>query len=719
MVRAFALACLLGLIGLFVTAHFGAVDDDAMQRTQAYQFIGRVGDSLAQQVRRIVKPAVLRTEKIARSPRTLHALEAGPEALLAYANELIETSGEIDTLAFYDASGEILAINTVYPDGRRIPDERVERVLARDFTERRVIQNCLTNEVTEPLLEFQTRCDITPAYFDSIGLSIASSVPILNNGERIGVVSCRLDFSRLGEILRATDKSSFTGLYFVSEEGEYFDEEISAGSRLPPIRPSSLQDLAQAHPTRHGGMSFIETDDDVLACLLSIPGLDTLEGGAMRVLLITPTEWVVAEARAARREHALWVALIAFGLALSGLLFQHARKQRALIREVEDALRVAVEANRGREEFLTNLSHEIRTPMTGVFGYSEQLLEGNLNPSEQRHAIEAIHQHGDLLLRMIHDILDLQSIESGMLVLEDRPFDPRAVAEGVTEVIAKDARKKSLDLEMRVSSTVPDQVRGDPLRFQQILSQLVGNAVKFTAKGEVRVLLGYHTESSELVFEVTDTGIGIEETELAEIFEPFRQGDASVTRTQSGSGLGLSVARQLAQLHGGDLSARSERTKGSTFIGTIRAPRIEATLPTPAKENTDSTPDWADLVVLVAEDGPDNQILIRRLIEKTGAQAVIVENGAEAVTTALSINPDVVLMDIQMPVLDGEAATRELRAAQFDRPIIAVTAHALSALRERYLDAGCSEVVPKPYRKSELYRAITDQLRQSASPIEG
>jgi Amt family ammonium transporter len=400
------------------------------------------------------------------------------------------------------------------------------------------------------------------------------------------------------------------------------------------------------------------------------------------------------------------------------------REQSAMLQAAHEK---AEQANRAKSAFLANMSHEIRTPMTAILGYADVLLEHDLNPKCVE-TIGIIKRNGDHLLEIINSILDLSKIEAGRLAVESLPCDPCAMVADLASFMRVRAASKRLDLAVEFRGPVPRQITSDPTRLRQILINLIGNAIKFTERGIVRVIVGLVDEnaaSCALRFEIVDTGIGMSAAELARVFEPFTQADVSTTRLFGGTGLGLSICRRLADMLGGTLTAVSVPAQGSRFILTVPTGPLAGvplvTAPTEAVSGGESpnqqsprTPMPAVLTgrrILLAEDGPENRVLISHFLRRAGAEVTIVENGQLAVDAVLQSEAggepfDVVLMDVQMPVLDGHAATRQLRRRGFVRPIIAVTAHAMIEDREKSLAAGCDEFVTKPINHRTLVRAI-------------
>jgi signal transduction histidine kinase/ligand-binding sensor domain-containing protein/CheY-like chemotaxis protein len=388
---------------------------------------------------------------------------------------------------------------------------------------------------------------------------------------------------------------------------------------------------------------------------------------------------------------------------------ERTRAERALV----EAREAAIEASRLKSEFLANMSHEIRTPMNGVIGMTDLALEHRLEP-RVREYLETVRSSAESLLCVINDILDFAKIEAGKLDLVAVDFDLRQLLDDLVALLEPRARDKGLVLRCHVPPDLAPRLSGDPLRLRQVLTNLVGNALKFTDRGEVRAELAL-VESPEpsrpvgVRFAVADTGIGIAESDCARIFDAFTQADGSSTRRFGGTGLGLAISSQLVQLMGGRLEVESEPGRGSTFSFTVGFVEADASVEEP--EIAPSIPVGRRLSVLVAEDNPVNQLLTVRLLEKAGHQATVVETGTAAIDALGRSHFDVVLMDVQMPAMNGFEATRLIRAATGPRagvPIIALTAHAMRGDRERCLDAGMNGYVTKPLRADELYAALAE-----------
>ncbi len=396
------------------------------------------------------------------------------------------------------------------------------------------------------------------------------------------------------------------------------------------------------------------------------------------------------------------------------------------------ATEAAQAANRVKSEFLANMSHEIRTPMTAILGFADSLVDESLPPQERREAVATIRRNGEHLLKIINDILDLSKIESGKLVVDLVDCPTCSILAEVQSFMTPKAASKQLALDIEFLTPIPERIRTDPIRLRQILLNLVGNSLKFTESGSVRLVLRHVSEPvSALQLDIVDTGIGMTPEEAASIFSAFQQADASTTRRFGGTGLGLTISKRLANLLGGDV-VLLETGPG---LGT----RFRATIPTGPLDGVTMLTNPRDAVgvqthlpeplpatclplrgrILLAEDGADNQRLIALIVRKAGAELTIVENGKLAVdrivTAADAGKPfALVLMDMQMPVMDGYAATRALREAGCSLPIIALTAHAMQGEREKCLTAGCDEYVTKPIQRAELIETIRRHLDAAA-----
>jgi signal transduction histidine kinase/ActR/RegA family two-component response regulator/HPt (histidine-containing phosphotransfer) domain-containing protein len=414
----------------------------------------------------------------------------------------------------------------------------------------------------------------------------------------------------------------------------------------------------------------------------------------------------------------------------------HAAELSRHAQELTEARNAALAAAQTKAEFLANMSHEIRTPMTAILGYLNVLSSPDTTASERESQLATIRRNGEHLLRILNDILDLSKIEAGKMTVERAPCFPIELVSEIASMMQPRAIERGLTFALEAEGSIPRQIQGDATRLRQILINLVSNAIKFTETGGVRLrvslIAGADGERSMLRFDVIDTGIGLRPEIQEKLFAPFTQADASMARRFGGTGLGLAISKRLAEMLGGDIVARSAPGGGSTFSLTVQTgplegvvmlqnPDMRVAVEPAAEPPRQGVGPPLNARVLLAEDTPDSQRLFAHYLKKAGAEVEIVSNGVHACERALAAAAsdnafDVILMDMQMPELDGEQATLRLRAAGYTGPIIALTAHAMDTEREKYLRAGCDDFASKPIDPDMLIATVRRHAGSGHTP---
>ncbi len=387
--------------------------------------------------------------------------------------------------------------------------------------------------------------------------------------------------------------------------------------------------------------------------------------------------------------------------------------------ELQKSKDEAEAANHAKTAFLANMSHEIRTPLTAILGYSEMLLDDDQSQEEIEHEINSIITSGKHLQQIINDILDLSKIEAGQLIVEYQDVSPTVFMNELDAILGSQVSEKGLSFYMEYHFPIPGTIRTDPTRLKQILLNLCGNAIKFTREGNINIAIQYLSDSNQLQITVADTGIGISAQEQNKIFSPFTQADNSTTRIYGGTGLGLCISKQLAKTLGGDITVTSEKGKGSKFTITIdvciEKNKLEMMNATPVQEAPSSNKSAHQHIqlaghILLVEDNPGNQQLITKSIRKIGLTVDIAENGKIGIEKALSGNYNLILMDMQMPVMSGLEAIRKLREQGYTVPIISITANAMQEDKSSCIAAGADNYLTKPLDFGHFYEVLSTYL---------
>ena len=498
--------------------------------------------------------------------------------------------------------------------------------------------------------------------------------------------------------------------------------EIWWSERLPELLGYPSADFAQVvarwesrvHPQDLPGIRRAFDDHFAAGGPLDVMGRILTARGDFR--------WFRARAAATRDANGL-------PIRIAGSL-QDVTAERRAEQDLEAALRAAESAAQVKSAFLAQMSHELRTPMTSVLGFAEDLLDPDLSPAGRHSAVKTILRGGQHLLRLINDVLDLSKIEAGKLQVEWTQESPFELLGSVDSLMRGLAEEKRLNLQFEYVTDMPASIRTDATRVRQILINLVGNALKFTEKGTILVLVRFqHTIRPELEFTIVDSGIGMTREQIARVFDSFVQADTSTSRRYGGTGLGLSISKKLAQLLGGDILATSTPGAGSIFRVIIPTGPVDTSQLIShegfERRRAESSQivlaprliDRLECRVLYAEDTETNQRLVQRILERAGARVSIADDGQQAVSMTLEADHagdpyDVILMDMQMPVMDGLEACRTLRADGIRTPIIALSASILDSDRERCKIAGCDDFAEKPIRRERLLEQIREAMAE-------
>jgi CheY-like chemotaxis protein len=431
------------------------------------------------------------------------------------------------------------------------------------------------------------------------------------------------------------------------------------------------------------------------------------------------------QTRIALGGYALCCCIGLFGIGCAGWRFsQHVAERRKWEKSLRSAMDATGAATRSKSEFLATMSHEVRTPMTAILGFSDLLTESDTTELDRRNAAQTIRRNGQHLLGLINGILDLSKLEAGKLEVEHTACPTRRVLFDVADLLKGKAEEKDLTLRIECDGPIPETIASDSARLKQALINLVGNAIKFSEHGVVRIVASCDPREQKLSFAVIDEGIGMTSEQAARLFQPFTQADASTCRQFGGTGLGLVISKRIATLLGGDVTVASQPDRGSTFTLTVATGPLEGVqmvaAADPRPTSIEAPAPASDLPrvagrVLLVEDGQDNQRLITLLLEKAGAEVTLAENGKEGLEKALAAMSkarpfSVVLMDMEMPVMDGYTATRRLRDQGYPGQIVALTAHAMKGQLDKCLAAGCDHYLSKPISRDVFIREVAARM---------
>jgi PAS domain S-box-containing protein len=538
----------------------------------------------------------------------------------------------------------------------------------------------------------------TPVYVETY------AVPVSSNGEPCGVVAVYQDFTKRiatelalrqsEEVFRMLSATAPVGIFRTDEYGTpmYVNQRLTELTGITSEQSRSNRWADSIHP-----------DDREHALVMWNKAV--LEGEELidQHRIVRPDGeiiWVAVRARWARTGEGKRHSFVGIVEDITAIKAAHENMKRA--KEAAEA------ASRSKGEFLANMSHEIRTPLNGIIGMTELTLETELTP-DQREYLETVKFSADSLLTVINDILDFSKIEAGKLDLEAIDFNLDSCLRSAVRTLCLRAMEKNLELTYEIASEVPKAVCGDPTRLTQIVVNLLGNAIKFTAAGKVSLQVKLETSHKQgciLHFIVSDTGIGIAPEKQKLIFAPFSQADTSTTRKFGGTGLGLSISMRLVEMMQGKIWLESKLGQGTRFHFTVQFGQAVERENEPAPSENPALATVSNIRVLIVEDNPVNQVLVTKLLEKRGFSPALASNGRQALAVLQKKTFDIILMDVQMPEMDGFETTVEIRkreqASGGHQFIIALTAHAMKGDRERCLQAGMDSYLSKPIRPDEL-----------------
>ncbi|MGA2471458.1 MAG: ATP-binding protein [Solirubrobacteraceae bacterium] len=563
--------------------------------------------------------------------------------------------------------------------------------------------------------EAQLRISSLTLSLDNLAIAPFGADPATGGSAAANLAKIRADEASIGQGLTARD-----------QPGEPASMLAAGSADLHAIEPvvKAIYGLAV-----HGGLAAAG------ARVPKLNGLLVVRSAALSGVLGKIARTDAAHSADSRAQMKLGVAgaMLLMLLAFEFFFFRSAADRAAVERMGNEARRAAeanaaardaaVEASQAKSMFIAAVSHELRTPLTGVLGMTELALDGELDPQQHQY-IHMAHSAAEGLLLVINDILDYSKIEAGKIELEAASFSPRETIGEACAMLALEARAKGVELAVRIDRGVPTRLCGDAARLRQVIVNLVSNAVKFTDSGSINVAAtgAGRDGHARLHVEVRDSGIGIDAQTLAQLFQPFVQGDSSTARKYGGTGLGLTISARLIEAMGGTIRASSECGEGSTFWFEVTLPMADASEPAELlvadhRLRCAPAPPGDSLgVVLVAEDNPVNQIIAARMLEKLGYGLELVADGNQALEAIAKTDYAAVLMDCQMPAMDGYEATREIRRREHGAahlPIVAMTANAMSGDRAKCLAAGMDDYISKPMRAALLGDILSRCLRNS------